>query len=118
MEDLLFETYRVLNRVREAGVTPASVQAVMGSREAVQTLARRMPGMVRKTGLALDLLAAEFGPGFDGEALYQHLIDCPRRPELIAKMNREMEEFFGTPDQADSFFEASWPEAELAACPF
>jgi hypothetical protein len=117
MEDLLHETFRVFNDVRKAGVSPASIRAVMGSREAVFRLARRMPGAVRKTGLPLDVLAMEFGV-IDGEALFHQLLDCPRRSDLIQNFNRELNEFCGTPNQMDSFFEATWPGTELAACPF
>ena len=94
MEDLMRETYRTMNEVRRMGVTPKSIRAVMGSREAVQRLARRMPGAVRKTGFALDVLAADLGVG-DGETLFHQLLDCPRRPELIERFTREFEAFFG-----------------------
>ncbi len=117
MEDLLHETYRVFNRVRKAGVSPASIRAVMGSREAVQRLARRMPGAVRKSGLPLDGLATEFGE-IDGVTLFQQLLDCPRRPDLIRRCTEEFNEFWGSPEESGAFFEATGTEPLLAACPF
>lgn len=117
MEDLLHETFRVFNDARKAGISPASIRAVMGSREAVYRLARRMPGAVRKTGLALDVIAMQVGV-IDGETLFHQLLDCPRRSELISNFTREMNEFCGRPDQMESFFEATWPGPQLATCPF
>jgi hypothetical protein len=116
MDDLLHELYRIFNRVREAGVSPDSIRTCMGSREAVRTLARRMPGGVRKGGLGLDVIATEFG--LDGETLYHQLLDCPRRSELISNFTREFEAFCGDSDQMGSFFESSWATSQLAACPF
>ena len=122
MEDLLRETYRTFNEVRKLGVTPKSIQAVMGSREAVLTLARRMPGTVRKTGFALDAIAADLGI-CDGETLFYHLVDCPRRPALIERFEDEWKAFVGFADDdgsersADSGYQGQADEP-FDSCPF
>ncbi|MGO9016720.1 MAG: hypothetical protein ACLQVJ_00055 [Syntrophobacteraceae bacterium] len=116
MDDLLNEVYRIFNRARSAGISPDSIRTCMGSREAVRTLARRMPGGVRKGGLALDVIATEFN--LDGEGLYRQLLDTPRRSELIPNFTREFEAFCGDSDQMGSFFEESWAASQVATCPF
>ena len=117
MEDLLRETYRTMNEVRKMGVTPKSIRAVMGSREAVQRLARRMPGAVRKTGFPLDALATDLGV-CDGETLFHQLLDCPRRPEVIARFEADFEAFWGEPEAPAAFFDASMTGMGLEPCPF
>jgi hypothetical protein len=114
MKDLLNETYRVSSLVRKSGVTPSSIYAVMGSREAVFRLARKMPGAVRRTGLPLDVLAADLGIG-DGESLFLHLLTLPRRTELIEGFERDYAKFFGEPE---SFSQTAWPTTITAGCPF
>ena len=79
-DDIIDESYPVVDNVRRSGISLASVRADYGT-EGVYRLNKNLPGIVRKNGQALDVLAAN--NGFEGaDALFTYLSEYRPRTKM------------------------------------